>query len=98
MAFDDAVYGPNDEHHRRLIEGVINLHGVMVVLAHQVFIVQACARADKDSESEAEIVDSAAFSLCRRGVFLSEGENKNTSECQHDAHPLPGVKTFTEDQ
>ena len=51
-----AVYAPDNEHHQRLVERVIDLHGVVVVMTHEVFVVESGAGADEDSEDEAEVV------------------------------------------
>ena len=39
---------PDDEHHRGLVEGVIDLNGIMVVTAHKVFVIEAGAGTDQN--------------------------------------------------
>ena len=39
---------PEEEHQGGLVESVIDLHGIVVVTAHEIFVIQAGASADKD--------------------------------------------------
>lgn len=54
---------PNDEHHKGLVECIIDLYCVVIKTAHQVLVVQAGASTYKDGETERNIIRDK-----RRGV------------------------------
>ena len=64
-----------DEHHHRLIERIIHLHGIMVVEAHDILVVQPGAGTDEDSEGKGEVVGLASVSDAKHKNLL-----KSTAE------------------
>ena len=54
---------PNDEHHKGLVECIIDLYCVVIKTAHQILVVQAGASTYKDGETEGDIIRDK-----RRGV------------------------------
>ena len=47
---------PDDKHQDGLVEGIIDLNGIMVVAAHEVFVVQTGAGTQDDREGEGDVV------------------------------------------
>lgn len=94
MLTEDEVGG---EHHKGLIYCVIDLDGIVVVVAHHVLVVESAGRADEDCQKQADIVFAVGFPRqCFIMLFFGQGEEEDAAEGADDASPLPAVQAFAE--
>ena len=89
-----------EEHQDRLIEHIIDLHGIMVITLHEVFIIQSRASAQQHRQSEINVrTKYEGGSRCTRGRGTTyKGEEEDGSDSEEDSYPLPCIEPFAEDE